>query len=39
VPGTHHGFCFAARNDYHPEAAEAVWHDIMDMFDRTLHEP
>ncbi len=21
VPGTHHGFCFAARNDYHPEAA------------------
>lgn len=39
VPGTHHGFCFAARNDYHPEAAEATWHDIMDMFDRTLREP
>jgi carboxymethylenebutenolidase len=38
VPGTHHGFCFAARNDYHPEAAEAAWHDIMRMFDRNLRE-
>lgn len=37
VPGTHHGFCFAARNDYHPHAAEAVWEDIMAMFMRRLH--
>jgi carboxymethylenebutenolidase len=36
VPDTHHGFCFAARNDYHAAAAEAVWEDIMEMFERTL---
>lgn len=36
VSGTHHGFCFAARNDYHPEAAEAAWNHIMQMFDRKL---
>jgi carboxymethylenebutenolidase len=36
VPGTHHGFCFAARNDYHPQAAEAVWDEIMQMFERKL---
>ena len=22
IPGTHHGYCFAARNDYNPVAAE-----------------
>jgi carboxymethylenebutenolidase len=38
VPGTHHGFCFAARNDYHPQAAEAAWDDIMAMFERRLRE-
>ncbi len=36
IPGTHHGYCFAARNDYHPEAAEATWAKLFDLWDRNL---
>jgi carboxymethylenebutenolidase len=36
VKGTHHGYCFAARNDYHPVAAEATWDKLMDLFARNL---
>lgn len=36
VAGTHHGYCFAARNDYHAEAAEASWDVIFEMFERRL---
>lgn len=36
VEGTHHGYCFAARNDYHPAAAEATWETLMDLFTRNL---
>lgn len=39
MEGAHHGFCFAARNDYHPEAAEATFNTIMDMFERNLKQP
>jgi carboxymethylenebutenolidase len=36
LAGTHHGFCFAARNDYEPVAAETAWNKIMDLFERNL---
>jgi carboxymethylenebutenolidase len=36
VPGTHHGYCFAARPDYQPVAAEATWDTLMDLFERNL---
>jgi carboxymethylenebutenolidase len=37
LEGTHHGFCFAARNDYHAGAAEAVFGTIIEMFERNLN--
>ena len=36
VPGTHHGFCFAARPDFNPAAAEATWDKLFDLWDRNL---
>jgi carboxymethylenebutenolidase len=36
VPGTHHGYCFAARPDYNPVAAEATWDKLMALFERNL---
>jgi carboxymethylenebutenolidase len=35
-PGTQHGFCFAERAVYAPEAAEAVWEKLFAMWDRCL---
>lgn len=35
-PGTEHGFCFPERAAYDPEAAEATWAKIFDMWQRTL---
>jgi carboxymethylenebutenolidase len=37
VPGTHHGFCFAARNDYHAVAAETTFATLLDLWDRNLN--
>jgi carboxymethylenebutenolidase len=34
--GTHHGFCFAERMVYSPQAAEQTWADIFDLFKRRL---
>jgi carboxymethylenebutenolidase len=34
--GTHHGFCFAARADYEPVAAEAAWERVFDLWERNL---
>ena len=34
--GTHHGFCFAARADYHAEAAEACFERLLDLWGRNL---
>ena len=36
VPGTHHGYCFAARADYNPVAAEATWTKLFALWDRNL---
>ena len=36
VPGTHHGYCFAARADYNPAAAEATWAKLFDLWERNL---
>jgi carboxymethylenebutenolidase len=36
IPGTHHGFQFAARGDYHPVAAEATWDELFALWQRTL---
>jgi carboxymethylenebutenolidase len=36
VAGTHHGYCFAARNDYNPAAAEATWAKLFALWDRNL---
>jgi carboxymethylenebutenolidase len=36
VPGTHHGFMFAARADYNPVAAEATWAKLLALWDRNL---
>src|SRR5437667_10052574 len=36
IPGTHHGYCFAARADYHPAAAEATWTKLFDLWERNL---
>ena len=36
IPGTHHGYCFAARNDYNPVAAEETWAKLFDLWDRNL---
>ena len=34
--GSHHGFCFPARNDYQAIAAEASFATILDMWNRNL---
>ena len=36
IPGTHHGYCFAARNDYNPVAAEETWAKLFALWDRNL---
>ena len=36
IPGTHHGYQFAARADYQPVAAEATWDDLFALWERTL---
>jgi carboxymethylenebutenolidase len=36
IPGTHHGYQFAARPDYEPSAAEATWNDLFALWERTL---
>ena len=36
VPHTHHGYCFAARADYNPVAAEATWTKLFDLWYRNL---
>lgn len=36
LEGTHHGFCFAARQDYDPKAAEHSWAKILDLWNRNL---
>jgi carboxymethylenebutenolidase len=36
VPHTHHGYCFAARADYNPVAAEETWTRLFDLWDRNL---
>ena len=36
VPGTHHGYQFAARPDYEPSAAEATWDDLFALWERNL---
>ena len=36
VPGTHHGYCFAARNDYNAVAAEATWDKLFALWQRNL---
>ncbi len=33
---THHGFCFAERAVYDPQASEQTWADILAMFKRRL---
>ncbi len=35
-PGTAHGFCFAERPAYAPEAAETAWQRLFDLWDRRL---
>jgi len=36
IGGTHHGYCFAARADYNPAAAEATWQKLFALWDRNL---
>jgi carboxymethylenebutenolidase len=36
VPNTHHGYCFAARNDYDAVAAEATWDKLFALWQRNL---
>lgn len=36
IPGTHHGFLFAARGDYNPVAAEDTWAKLFALWDRNL---
>lgn len=36
VPDTHHGYCFAARNDYNAVAAEATWDKLFALWQRNL---
>ena len=36
-PGTHHGFCFAERAVYDPQAAETTWRKIFALWARHLH--
>ncbi len=34
--GTHHGYCFSARPDFDPKAAEATWVKLFALWERTL---
>ena len=36
LPGTHHGFCFAERPFYAPEAAEHAWEKLFSLWERNL---
>ena len=36
LPGTNHGFCFAERPAYAPEASEHAWATLFDLWDRNL---
>lgn len=36
VPNTHHGYCFSARADYNPVAAEQTWEELFALWGRTL---
>jgi len=36
IPGTQHGFCFAERAVFHPEAAELTWTRLFDLWNRKL---
>ena len=36
VAGTRHGYCFAARADYNPVAAEETWAKLFALWDRNL---
>jgi carboxymethylenebutenolidase len=36
VAGTHHGYCFAARNDYNAVAADTTWTKLFDLWQRNL---
>lgn len=38
IPGTHHGFLFAARGDYNPVAAEETWAKLFALWDRKLKQ-
>ena len=33
---THHGYCFSARPDFNPKAAEATWVKLFDLWERNL---
>ncbi|MFI5013694.1 MAG: dienelactone hydrolase family protein [Hyphomicrobiales bacterium] len=35
-PGTHHGYCFPARPDFEPNAAEETWAKLFDLWERNL---
>ncbi len=35
-PGTEHGYCFSNGRCYHPDAAEATWARLFDLWQRTL---
>lgn len=35
-PDTHHGYCFSARPDFNPKAAEATWVKLFDLWERNL---
>jgi carboxymethylenebutenolidase len=35
-PGSEHGYCFAAGRAYQPQAAEATWAKLFDLWQRTL---
>ena len=36
---TQHGFCFPERSAYAPEAAEATWAHLFEMWERQLKQP
>jgi carboxymethylenebutenolidase len=36
LSGTQHGFCFAERAMYHPQAAEQAWTRLFDLGERNL---
>jgi carboxymethylenebutenolidase len=36
LPGTHHGYQFSARPDYHPSAAEETWDELFALWERNL---